>query len=787
MKSGFFLAIALVALGTLAVPVTAQWDVNGPNASLTLNGQTASVVDPTNHLINIGVPGMLNFAVTSGANANQPVLLLIGPPAAGNFVIPWGTIDLGVGGAPTGVAIALDGLGQSTGNPFDAFAVTDAGDPIAGTPPTFGFGLSIPGGLGGSTPSGWQSIVSDPTAPPFMLDNTETAAPNFVNGQTLTVNTGDDGSIAITLVNGTFNFYGVNYTEVWVGGNGLITFGGPLGFPGAYYAPGSTNQWTDIPHIAVNYSDWNPIAASPSDGVLVNETGATIDIGWGASLGSAGTTAGGISHFGDTDLSEFHCILELDTGTNPAEGTISLVYTTLDPASLNGNDTVLGITGGGSTGPQPVSEDLASVVVGVQDQTMFEEHDANGNLTYAGPAGAGNAFGYDGFGARHAYHNGNKYRGQTLTFMPNTSLATTGDQGYISLASLPRIDDATAITPSSGSINGGDTVVIAGWFQNFGPLGTVIFDPTGAAVPAAVLGIYDNSATHMLALPNPSNPEYRDMEGLVVITPPMPVATTVDVQVTFASGATFTLSSAFLVSPANSATTIYNAIGDDASQMHALTQPGANSIVYGGVPYGTIYLGSNSMVTFGVGSADFSPSMAEFFAGWQATPTTAANPGVALYWADYARGSVTTDDITVIEDGTLGTVEVQYNNQVYWDGQGLAGSWSCTFGLLGPGSVTIDLTNVLLNNVSGTDQNPVVGVSDGNDDGLGNGVSATGDNNTGDLDVLLGGFYSTGSAATVAPESIGEQFTAGTLDITVLNFLELGDGVGTPFFTWQIL
>ena len=70
MKSGFVLAIALIALGALAVPVAAQWDVNGPNASLTLNSQTASIVDPTNHLINIGVPGNLNFAVTSGTNAN---------------------------------------------------------------------------------------------------------------------------------------------------------------------------------------------------------------------------------------------------------------------------------------------------------------------------------------------------------------------------------------------------------------------------------------------------------------------------------------------------------------------------------------------------------------------------------------------------------------------------------------------------------------------------------------------------------------------------------------------
>ena len=784
MKSGFVLALAILALGAFAVPAVAQWEVNGANASMTLNGQTASIVDPTLHHVNMGVPGTLDFSVTSGANANQPVLLLIGPPAAGNLTIPWGSIDLGVGGTPTGIIVALDGLSLSTGNPFDAFAVTDAGNPIAGTPPTFSFGLSLPGALGGSTGSGWQAIVGEPAAPPLFLDNTEAGVPSFVNGQTLTAMTGDDGVIAVTLLNGTFNFYGVNYTEIWVSGNGLITFGGPLAFPGTYYAPGTSLQWADLPHIAVNYADWNPIATNLTDGVLVHEIGSTIDIGWGASLGSYGTTAGGISHFGDTDLSEFHCSLELDTGSNPAEGTVNLTYTTLDPSATSNNDTVIGICAGAALGPQPVSEDFAAIIFGAQDQTMFEEHDRNGTLTYGATP---NAFGYDGFGTRHAYHNGNKYSGQTVTFLPNGAISVTGDQGYLSLTSAPRIDDATEATPNTGSISGGETIVITGWFLNWDAVSTVIFDPAGSALPGAVLGVYDNSATHMLAIPNPSNPEYRDMEGLVVITPPMPVSSTVDVLVTFSNGSTFLLPSAFFFSPANSITTIYNAIGDDANQAHALTQPGANTITYGGTAYSTLYLGSNGQVTFTLGNNGFMPSLAEFFAGWQATPTTVANPGVATYWADYARGTVATDNITVIEDGTLSTVEVQYNNQEYWDSLTQAGSWKCTFGLLGPGSVTLDLSGVLLNNIVGTDQNPVVGVSDGIDDGLGNGVSATGDNNTADLSVLLGAAYATGSSTTVAPESIGEQFPAGTLDLTVINFLELGDGTTLPFFTWQLL
>lgn len=786
MKSGSIITLALVAMVALAVPATAQWEPNGANAALTINGQTASIVDPTNHVVTVGVPGNLDFAVTSGANANQPILLLLGPPAAGNFPVPWGAIDLGVGGTPSGISIALDGLGQSTGNPFDAFAVTDAGDPILGTPPTFGFGFTVPAGMGGTPASGWQCLVSDPTAPPFMFDNTECAVPTFINGQTLTVATGDDGTIPVSLMNGTFNFYGINYTEAWISGNGLITFGGPLAFPGTFYAPGSLPQWQDLPHIAVNYADWNPVSVNPTDGVLLVEAGTTVDVGWGASSGAFGTTLGGISHFGDVDLAEFHCVLELDTGSNANEGTISITHTTLDPTAAGGNDAVIGITAGGALGAQPVSQDFASVVIGNPDETLFEEHDANNGLTYAGGAGAVNALGWDGFGARHAYHNGNKYNGQTLSFLPNPALAITGDQGYLALSNGPRPDDATAIAPASGTVAGGDTVILAGWFANFDAVSMVIFDPAGAALPGAVLGVLDNSTTHLLALPNISNPEYRDQEGLMVITPAMPAAGTFDVQINFSNGSTFTLPAAFLFSPANSVTTVYAALGDDAFQAHTLTQPGANSITYGGVPYSTLFLGSNGQVTFTVGSGDFSSTMPELFAGWQATPSTVANPGIATYWADFARGGVP-DDITVIEDGTLATVEVQYNNQEYWDSQGAAGSWKTTFGLLGPGSVTIDLSGVLLNNVSGTDQDPIVGVSDGIDDGLGNGISATGDNNTGDLDILQAAAYATGSAATVAPESIGEQFPAGTLDLTVINFIEIGDGTTLPFFTWQIL
>lgn len=79
MKTGFkALAFALVATLCVAGVATAQatWDVDGPNAALTLNGNTPSAVDPVNHDVVVFVPGAMVLSITTGANPDTPIILL---------------------------------------------------------------------------------------------------------------------------------------------------------------------------------------------------------------------------------------------------------------------------------------------------------------------------------------------------------------------------------------------------------------------------------------------------------------------------------------------------------------------------------------------------------------------------------------------------------------------------------------------------------------------------------------------------------------------------------------
>jgi hypothetical protein len=214
--------------------------------------------------------------------------------------------------------------------------------------------------------------------------------------------------------------------------------------------------------------------------------------------------------------------------------------------------------------------------------------------------------------------------------------------------------------------------------------------------------------------------------------------------------------------------TNYGSIGDDSFVQHALTCP---AVTYGGTSYSQLFIGSNGQVTFGNGSGDFSSTSAEFFDDF-GTFVTAPNPGVAVLWGDYARSSVTTDNIQVTEDVVTGTVKVEYQNQVRWDTLTPCGTFSVTFGATGADSLTFDLTGYVVAGGTAVDQSPIVGVSDGTS-------AAGGVDTTLDLSASLG--YSSAGG----PESIMEQFPTGgsTLDLTgaPLTFLHLGGYTWTFF------
>ena len=133
--------------------------------------------------------------------------------------------------------------------------------------------------------------------------------------------------------------------------------------------------------------------------------------------------------------------------------------------------------------------------------------------------------------------------------------------------------------------------------------------------------------------------------------------------------------------------------GDDA----AVLFNGASScgiagvpMVYGGVAYQDIYISSNGPLTFTGGTNDFSASTAELFSGWGS-----GYPGVAPRWEDMSRSSALNDKVIVTQDVANGTVEFDFQGMEHWGSGAPLGDWKCTFGLAGPGSVVIDLTNAL--------------------------------------------------------------------------------------------
>ncbi|MEE9391325.1 MAG: hypothetical protein V3W41_02340, partial [Planctomycetota bacterium] len=66
MKFGL-INLALVLAVTLSVAglASAQFDVNGPNANLTLQGNVPSAVDPVNHDVTVLVPGNMVLSITT--------------------------------------------------------------------------------------------------------------------------------------------------------------------------------------------------------------------------------------------------------------------------------------------------------------------------------------------------------------------------------------------------------------------------------------------------------------------------------------------------------------------------------------------------------------------------------------------------------------------------------------------------------------------------------------------------------------------------------------------------
>lgn len=762
----------ILALVVIVATANAQFDVDGPNAAFTINGNTPSAIDSIDHDVEVLVPGTLELAVTSGANPNQRLMLLASPvdPTTGNtFATPWGgSLDLGTPGLQ-GITILGDGINFSTGL-LDGFFVTDAGNPVTGAPPTWNLNATATAGLAGARVA-FQVIIQDPTNGPFLLDNTEAGDANFVAGQRMIVTPiGPQVSVEVPFLSGkVFNFHGVGYTSVFVNNKGYVNFLTPTSVGNGGFDLDAQSWVLAEPSIAPWISDWENLSAP--EGILYEEAGSTARIAWGNPEG----VPGGLGHFGaNATMNEFEVTLQLNdpTSPNPNDGRFTIDILRTDPSTtdLNG-DGILGHTPGGSVlqARGDVGLHDVSQVSGARD-AQVEEHNATGMNA--------SILGADGNGVTpRAYNNFHSWNQTSVTFTPNPQIAAPGDQGYTSQSTMFAPDDVVGTAPQAIPVSGG-SVTVVGKFWGFndaaGAGGSVVFDPSGLNLAAFVVGIRDNSGTVVPAATHtPGMSPFRDGEALDIVVPPFPATGTYDMQVTFNSGAVFTI-------PVNVVqngvvVTQYSLGNGGTSPSHNLT----NTIDFYGTTYTNLFIQSHGYITLGaVTGNDFSESLPEFFNGFVA-PGAPGVPGVAAFWSDLNRNNPNAV-FEVVEDTTSNETTINFLNQNHWDTFGPAGDVSVTFGLAGPGSVTWDLSQFIPD--GGSTHDVIIGVTDG-DDQVGPNTDLTVGTGTGTgISSVIGTYLSTS-----APDAIGELIAPGVMPGSVMfNFVDTGDGMSTPFGTWAI-
>lgn len=783
--------LATFVLALAALPLRAQLDLNGPNAVLTLNGVEPHTEDPVDHDVEILAPGPIEVKVTSGVNPNVPIVLFVTQhdPLNPEFPVPWGgSLDFPL----TNVTVIGSGL-----DPFDPFAqffFTDSGNPFTGEDPTFRLTLQIVQTYVG-THAAFQAVVFDASAGALPFDNTEIGDANFVYGNEVNVQTGEDGSVEVPfsvpdsslLGTQTFEFHGVSYTSVNVAANGFVTFGGTTGLLNAGFDNDHVSWVADRPSIAGLLSDWSPTARAPGDGVFVQESQGRVRIAWGD---PATTTGPGIAHFNDNDVNRFEIVLEMNDGLNPAAGSFSIATTALDPTAIvdYGNGLIGHTPGGGGTVGQELSL-RSNTNVSSFDVPQIEEHDWGNNNA--------STVGWDGLGSDRGYYDVTRnWDGADVAFAPNAPFTVAGDAGYTSTPSttLPQ-DDVVSIDLPNLVTTGGEIVTANGSFFGFDPTGsgsgTVLFDPFGnfgGPFPATVLSILDGTGTSgALAAPNPQPGPIRDGQGLVFSTPALPLPGIYDLQFNFTGGLQQIIP--VTVSQPGIIQTSYT-LGDDATVNHQLA-PGMQ-IDFMGSSYSALNICSNGFIDFNVGTIAVNPSRADFWDGFQPGGGMTQNFGVAAFWTDLnfqvgLNGS--TYDVT--EDTVNDTVTVTFANQEYWHTIEPAGNVSVKFGQgtganpAGTGNVLIDLTQTIPASM-GSPQFVLFGVTDGDSiaNGLGTGPETDFThamfNGSGLYDQLtLVGAYT----SSMAFDSIAELFRADAA-LPYGNAIEFSELIGNG--TWRV-
>lgn len=759
MKIGSRFAAFAAALTMFAGAAAAQFDVNGPNASMTMQGSAPSAQDPIGHNVNVAVPGIFNITIDSGANPLSGIIMLAALTDAdgiNHLSVPWGGfVDCGNGAIPNVILVA-DGIGFSVNPSVDAFYRTTAPTPLAPAS-TFTQAFTASQFIC-NTNSAWQAIVQDPSNFPLPLDNTECGDAFFTAGQQFILLTGDDGTVTLPFLPGnTFEFHGVGYTDIWVNGNGYLNFGGFTSVNASGFTVDIVSWMTAQPSIAPCQTDWGIGNTGANDGIYYSEVGNQVLISWGDTRAIT-SGAPGMAHFADVDTNnqlDVTLDMTIDTNVNPcaspaaAPGTFTLSYPRFDTTTTTRpGDGAMGHTPGGAAlvGLQTSSDIQGNgVTFTVAGQAALEEHNATG--------GNASTVGWDGLGAQRSFNEFRSWQGNSVTFTPNPGVIP-GDNGYIGITANAPTDIVATISTASFSVAGGTSITASGKFFGFNPGGTISVTDSGANTALAT-GITINSGT---------GPLFTNEE--LVFTTPASIATGPGT-VTFNYGSGYTKTfNVFISSPCQIVGSPQTQ-GDDSVITAALTVP----VTMYGTAYTTMYMASNGTIDFGGANFSLFETLADFFNGH----ALGSNPGVAYLWCDLNPGG--TGVWTVIEDTCAGTVSVNVTNQQFWNSNAFAGSNTVVFGSSGPDSVTLDYSGSI--DDSGAFDTPVIGYTDGvtgigSDTDFGaNGGSAT----------IIPGVYATGMFGSFAPDSIAEQFASNTYATTlqsinggIINILN--DGLG---------
>lgn len=178
-----FVAIAvLVVFLMIGSPLRAQLQLNGPNATLKLQGVDPAVADPVSNNVIVQVPGTITFNIDSGVNSQMGLILLASTYElfAPQFYTPlWGgSIDIGDAVIGFGSLIIVgDGI-SLTGNAFIGLYFRT--DTATAAQPTndFTFSISVDQRNIGSRDA-WQSVVADSSNPPLFLSNSCAGDANY--------------------------------------------------------------------------------------------------------------------------------------------------------------------------------------------------------------------------------------------------------------------------------------------------------------------------------------------------------------------------------------------------------------------------------------------------------------------------------------------------------------------------------------------------------------------------------------------------------------------------------